>query len=326
MKQLSIDAVRARLKQKHNGKIKLMSALGVTRDKHKFKCINGHEWSAILNDILRGTGCAECKGKKKITVASAKRRIYATHGNKVILLSKSIANNRETLKFSCDKGHTWYTSLGSVINTGSGCSKCYAIKRRLTHEQVTNVILEVHGHKIEMISSYAGSNKNHKFKCDVGHEWTNTPAEIMRGAGCRTCYTTYSRSYVSIEWLNQIRKLLPYKIRAYDWKIGEKRLRGADGKSYTVDGWCKDLKLIFEFHGDCFHGNLNIYKQNDKCHPFDRDITAKRLYTNTIRRENNLIDAGYTVVSVWEADYRNGMLYSSISGAPKICKLVKGML
>ncbi len=70
----------------------------------------------------------------------------------------------------------------------------------------------------------------------------------------------------------------------------------------SVDGFCKETNTIFEFYGDVFHGNPDIFDTRDYCHPY-RKITAGKLYSNTLEREQKIISLGYKLVTIWEKDY-----------------------
>lgn len=43
----------------------------------------------------------------------------------------------------------------------------------------------------------------------------------------------------------------------------------------------------------------------DKCHPYDRNITAGELYNRTIKKEELFKSLGYDVISMWEMDFIN---------------------
>ena len=76
-----------------------------------------------------------------------------------------------------------------------------------------------------------------------------------------------------------------------------------DNKIYYCDGFCKDTNTIYEFYGDFFHGNPNIYNNEDI-----NKLTKKsfgELYDKTIERENVLKNQGYNLISIWENDYKN---------------------
>ena len=59
--------------------------------------------------------------------------------------------------------------------------------------------------------------------------------------------------------------------------------------------------MIYEFHGDFWHGNPKLYnqisinKRNGK--------TYGELYQNTLEREQQIKDFGYNLVVMWEHDW-----------------------
>lgn len=71
---------------------------------------------------------------------------------------------------------------------------------------------------------------------------------------------------------------------------------------YRVDGYCSENNTVYEFHGDCFHGNPDVFAPEEYCHPFNNK-TAGELYSATKHRENEIISLGYNLVVVWESDY-----------------------
>ena len=48
-------------------------------------------------------------------------------------------------------------------------------------------------------------------------------------------------------------------------------------------------------------GNPKIYKSND-INPLSK-ISFGELYEKTIKKESELIDMGYNVISIWESDF-----------------------
>jgi len=88
-----------------------------------------------------------------------------------------------------------------------------------------------------------------------------------------------------------------YRIRYYDQ---ENKRRGI-----KVDGYIKELNLVLEYNGDCYHGNPNKYKDNDRCHPYDKNVTAKELFSKTVEKQNLIKALGYNLIVIWEYDYLN---------------------
>jgi hypothetical protein len=69
-----------------------------------------------------------------------------------------------------------------------------------------------------------------------------------------------------------------------------------------VDGYIQQTNTIIEFHGDYYHGNPHKYYAGDwndttKC-------TFGALYNSTMERMYILRDLGYTVLYVWEHDFK----------------------
>lgn len=71
----------------------------------------------------------------------------------------------------------------------------------------------------------------------------------------------------------------------------------------SADGYCSETNTIYEFDGDVFHGNPNIYGPTDKCHPFNKTTTAEQLYNDTLTKHNRLRNMGFTLVTIWESDF-----------------------
>jgi hypothetical protein len=73
------------------------------------------------------------------------------------------------------------------------------------------------------------------------------------------------------------------------------------GTRYKADGYIKSSNIIFEFHGDFWHGNPKLYDQT-KINP-RIGITYGELYNQTIAKSNIILDKGYNLVEIWENDW-----------------------
>lgn len=72
---------------------------------------------------------------------------------------------------------------------------------------------------------------------------------------------------------------------------------------YLVDGFCRDTNTVYEFQGDVFHGNPEKFRAGDKCHPFNKNITAGQLLKRTQKKVDTLKEKGYAVITIWESDW-----------------------
>jgi len=126
-----------------------------------------------------------------------------------------------------------------------------------------------------------------------------------RGSTLDTTYTlgkqprNYSRK--SLGWLRHIEKRDGVKIKHAE-QGGELRVELGSGRYYLLDGFCAETNTAYEFHGDVWHGNPDVYSDEERPHPHSK-LTARELYERTIEKERVLSDIGFNVVSIWEKDW-----------------------
>jgi len=139
-----------------------------------------------------------------------------------------------------------------------------------------------------------GSDKHYWWVCPEGHEWEASPNNRTNtGSGCPECAQS-SVSKVSQEWLDSLG--IPEEFREYPIKLpGRKR-------AIKVDGFDPKTCTVYEFLGNFWHGNPDLYAAEDT-NPVNKK-TFGSLHSQTIRRLERLRKAGYNVVFVWEKDYR----------------------
>ena len=79
-----------------------------------------------------------------------------------------------------------------------------------------------------------------------------------------------------------------------------------EDRSYFLDYYIPELNICIEYNGDSWHGNPKKYKDLDKCHPIDRNITAKELQQKDENRYNILLKH-YNIKTyvLWESDVKN---------------------
>ena len=138
------------------------------------------------------------------------------------------------------------------------------------------------------------SYKNTKTKIIIIHKkcgrcFTQIPDSHLRGNGCSRCSRSVSKA--ECEWLDYLN--IPQEYRHNKITI--------DGRTFKPDAINKSSKIIYEFNGDFWHGNPNVYSPNDV--NTENKKTFGELYKNTIDKEHTLRYAGYTVISIWESDW-----------------------
>lgn len=134
-------------------------------------------------------------------------------------------------------------------------------------------------------TEYKNSRTKVKIICPSHGEFKQMPNDHLKGiVGCRRC-TKFGK--MENDWLDSM------DIKSRQIHIGR----------YIVDGYDPSTKTIYEFNGDYFHGNPDIYNKEDI------NLVNKEkfgtLYKNTIIKENYFIENGYNIISMWENNWKS---------------------
>ena len=143
---------------------------------------------------------------------------------------------------------------------------------------------------------YVNNTTRVEILCSKHGAFYQTPMTHLAGSGCPACVSGYSKK--AIAWIEK-------EARSRRLKNVRHALNGGEfvipGTRFRVDGYHERSKTIFEFHGDCFHGNPKIYTPRSKPNPYSTK-TAKRLYLETQNRESHIRSLGYNLITRWESD------------------------
>jgi len=96
-----------------------------------WKCSEGHEWVASVNDRNRGKGCPTCanrrvvKGYNDLKTTNPKlAKEWNFKKNKGLRPTQVVCCSNKKVWWKCSNGHEWKTSVNDR-NRGSGCPYCY---------------------------------------------------------------------------------------------------------------------------------------------------------------------------------------------------------
>ncbi|CAH6419832.1 Hypothetical protein HVR_LOCUS913, partial [uncultured virus] len=103
----------------------------------------------------------------------------------------------------------------------------------------------------------------------------------------------------AIVWLEQIAKA--NNIYIQHAKNGGEFSINMKNSFIKFDGFCKETKTVYEFHGDYWHGNPKLYNSNEMNTRAGK--TFGELYQKTIEREEFIRSQGYTLITIWESDF-----------------------
>jgi hypothetical protein len=175
---------------------------------------------------------------------------------------------------------------------GCGCRECANEKTAKLFKNTKNEFIEkarkVHGDEYDYSKvKYVNSHTKIKIICEKHGVFLQTPDSHLNGQRCQYCHSCVSN--VSQSWLDGLE--IPKEFREKSIKIGKKK--------YIVDAFYNNI--IYEFNGDFWHGNPNVFDPND-INPIIKKSYGE-LYKMTLKKEKDLKNAGYNVISIWESDY-----------------------
>lgn len=273
-------------------------------------CNNNHTFqtypSRHLSKLSKG-GCKKCvKRTPKYSQDSFIETANIVHNNKYDYSKTIYISIYDYITIICKIHGEFSQTATNHINNKHGCYKCGRIKTEvsnmLTKDQINDKINKfklIHNNKysygktfrennilwLEIICSTHGSHITRLFNHEKGH-------------GCPKCVSV--RSNVQIQWLNYM-SIRDGFIQHSD-NIGEFIIPNT---KLSVDGFNKDTNTVYEFQGDFWHGNPEIYDLNSINKKINE--TFGELYNKTMNKINTLHNMGYNIVYIWENDWRKGI-------------------
>ncbi len=269
------------------------------REKIEIICPKHGSFFQRPNDHLYNKqGCPTCNGNRKITTQDFIKSAREKHGNKYEYSEyKSL---RTKIKINCvEHNHTFEQyPWNHLSNKVGGCKFCrkkdFRERQCLQPQEFIEKAKEIHNNeycydntkffstrgKIEVICRKHGS-----FSLRASHH-------IYEKQGCPKCSVSVSGKEIS--WLNSINIPDDSEHRQVKIKINNKR--------YFVDGFDPTTNTIYEFLGDFWHGNPNVFEKEKYNTILNK--TFGYLYEKTFDKIESLKQNGYNVIYIWEADFK----------------------
>jgi hypothetical protein len=279
-------------------------------------CKNNHTFtttpSVHLSSRSKG-GCTQCHFDNlpailtKYNQETFIQKVSEIHHNQYDY-SKTIYKDLQTPLIIICKLHGEFTQKPIChLHHGYGCNECGRIRTTnasvLTNEEIEkklNKFRLIHNNRyqygkifrenmilwLEIICPKHGSHITRFFNHEKGH-------------GCPKCVSVSSK--VQIQWL-EYRKIRDGFIQ----HIGNMGEYVVPSTKLCVDGYQKESNTIYEFQGDFWHGNPDIYDLNDINKKMD--VSFGELYRKTCHKISLLKDKGYHVIEMWENKWRRGVV------------------
>lgn len=247
------------------------------------------------NDHLKGRGCSSCFGNKKLTTQEFIKKSIKIHGDKFSYNDVNYINNDIKIIIKCNV-HGNFKQLPGAHLAGSGCAKCGSLK---SYSKRVKSIMDFISQANKIHNEYYDYSKSNYtrahckiiIKCPRHGEFIQRASAHLSGQTCPKCSNNYI-SKIETKWLNSLG--ISLSNRQITLLINNKK--------YRVDAYDPITNTIYEFYGDYWHGNPNIFNLNDVNKHNKKSF--KELFNDTILREEIYKKAGYKIFSIWETDYK----------------------
>lgn len=244
-----------------------------TKILHRCK-IDGHEWYASPNNMLRGHGCPVCVNKKRGTQEDYVKELSQVDNN-LEVIGKYINRHTNILHRCKICGYEWEVSPASIILLETGCPVCCFPPLKIGNPPEYKNSIWASEHRDffaqymteeQMKTQMPNSNKKTDFLCpDCGRHKMIAPNVVLRsGLGC-ICGDgiSYPNKFVC-SFFDQIN---------IDFQT-EYSPKWANGKKYDV--YIPSKKCIIENHGEQHYEGW-LHDKSDLKKQIDNDLYKKEI-------------------------------------------------
>lgn len=162
-------------------------------------------------------------------------------------MSNKYVNVFTKLTWQCKKGHIW-SATPHHVRLGTWCPSC-AKNVKPTIRQLQELAVRKEGTCLS--NTYVNAATKILWECAEGHTWYSIPGGIKKGQWCPKCSGGISERLCREYFEHIFNEKFP-KVRP-EWLIGKK------GRSLELDGYCKKLKLAFEYQGSQHYKQINFF-------------------------------------------------------------------
>jgi Probable Zinc-ribbon domain len=190
-----------------NGSLLPSDVLPQSNMKVWWRCKNGHDWTATIDNRSNGRGCPDCGNKRPskgyclaMANPSLAKEWHPTRNGK--LIPKDVMpKSQKKAWWQCKKGHEWKATVSNRNHKKHPTSCPYCNGQRVCKDNCLatknpQLAKEWHSSRNGKLTPMDVMPKSHKkawWQCDKGHEWETVIASRSKN-GCPYCAGRKSNS------------------------------------------------------------------------------------------------------------------------------------
>ena len=237
-------------------------------------------------------GCSICSVRAVYTTETWIKKAKKKLGNRYDYSKFVFKYAAEKAEFICNTCGDTFWQEPFIHMRGIGCPNCGGNKR-ITVEEFVKRSKAIHGEETycyDQITSIKNTKSKVTLTCnECSNTFEQNVGNHIVGTGCPSCCNGRSISDSEREWLDHLG--VPESNRHIHVKLPTRRV--------IVDGIIDNI--VYEFYGDYWHGNPNIYGRDEINKKVK--LTFGELYDKTMVREQLLRENGYQLVTIWEDEW-----------------------
>ena len=241
-----------------------------------WQCAEGHQWKGLPTSVRSGYWCRKCAINKRSNSIDEMYELAEARGG--ACLSTTYVNTHTKLRWRCKEGHEW-EGRPHDVKAGHWCARCAGRARTLEDLQA---VAESRGGRCLSTTYRSGAHVKFLWQCAEGHEWKAAAPSVAYGSWCPVCSTGSSERIIQNIFEQMFGK--PFPKKKPTWLINRR------GNRMELDGYCRELKLAFEYNG------LQHYKQNSFFHQKGHTLSQQK--ADDARKKRLCGDKGVCVIVV----------------------------
>ena len=193
------------------------------------RCIkDGHEWSAIVNNLVNiGTGCPQCARQIILTADERIEQINSLENIEFVSWVDGYRNVSSKANVRClVDNFVWSPEVNSLVNKGCGCPHCSGKRRWTADDRIDHINKLENIEFVSWFDGYKSKDSKANVRCKIDNfEWSAEVGSLInQGTGCPQCSGV--RKWTAEERVEQINSL--ENISFISWVDGH---NGKDSKA-----------------------------------------------------------------------------------------------